>query len=178
MYDTNHLISRLSAALPGRAEAVFAQLDDGREVSFGALFAGAERMANALVHAGVKPGDRVAMQVSKTIEAIELYLGTVMAGAIFLPLNPAYTGPEVAYFLGDATPAVVICDPSRSQEITDIAGQATVLTLDADGQGSLRDLADQQGRFDAVARSADDLAAILYTSGTTEIGRASCRERV
>ncbi len=167
MYDTNHLISRLSAASAQRHEAPFAHLPDGGVVSFGALFAGAERMAGALVQSGVRPGDRVAVQVAKTIEAIELYLGTVMAGAVFLPLNPAYTTPEVAYFLGDATPAVVVSDPARLDEITGIAGAATVLTLGAAGQGSLRDLADQQSGFDAVPRDPDDLAAILYTSGTT-----------
>ena len=167
MYDTNHLISRLSAACAGRAGDVFANLPDGTQVTFGALFAGAERMAGALVASGVRPGDRVAVQVAKTVEAIELYLGTVLAGAVFLPLNPAYTGPEVAYFLGDATPALVVCDPARLKEISAIAGAAKVLTLGADGRGSLTDLADEQGRFDAVARGADDLAAILYTSGTT-----------
>ena len=167
MYDTNHLITRLRAASDGRGDDPFAQLANAQVVSFGALFAGAERMAGALVKSGVRPGDRVAVQVAKTIEAIELYLGTVMAGAVFLPLNTAYTGAEVAYFLGDATPAVVICDPSRIKEITGIAGHAAVLTLDAAGRGSLHDLADTQAGFEVVARGADDLAAILYTSGTT-----------
>jgi malonyl-CoA/methylmalonyl-CoA synthetase len=167
MYQNNHLISQLSAASVGRRSDPFAHLPDGRAVSFAALFAGAERMAASLVQSGVKPGDRVAVQVAKTIQAIELYLGTVMAGAIFLPLNTAYTTPEVAYFLGDASPALVVCDPARLDEITGIAGPAAVLMLDADGHGTLRDLADQQDGFDVVTRGADDLAAILYTSGTT-----------
>jgi len=167
MYDANYLISRLSAASASRADDPFAQLPDGWAVSFATLFTGAERMAGALVQSGVRPGDRVAVQVAKTIEAIELYLGTVMAGAVFLPLNTGYTGPEVAYFLSDATPSVVVCDPSRIEEIRGIAGQAQVLTLDAEGQGTLPDLAISQGEFQAVARGADDLAAILYTSGTT-----------
>jgi len=171
MYDTNHLITRLRAASDGRGDDPFAHLPNGQVVSFGAVFAGAERMAGALVQSGVRPGDRVAVQVAKTIQAIELYLGAVMAGAVFLPLNTAYTGAEVGYFLGDATPAVVVCDPSRIEEITGIAGQATVLTLDADGQGTLCDLANTGtntgARFEVAARGADDLAAILYTSGTT-----------
>ncbi len=167
MYDNNHLICRLCAASASRGTDVFAQLPNGESVTFGELFAGAEQMAAALVQSGVQPGDRVAVQVAKTIQAIQLYLGTVMAGAIFLPLNTAYTTPEVAYFLGDATPTVVVCDPSRADEIKAIAGQASVLTLDADGQGTLRDLADAQSGFDVVARDAGDLAAILYTSGTT-----------
>ncbi|SPJ26946.1 malonate--CoA ligase [Falsiruegeria mediterranea] len=167
MYDRNHLISKLKEASTGREEDVFAHLPGGETVSFGALFAGAERMAAALVSCGVEPGDRVAVQVAKTIQAIELYLGTVMAGGIFLPLNTAYTGPEVAYFVGDASPRVVVCDPDRLDEISTISGEAKVLTLNAAGQGSLRDLADAQDGFDVVARDSGDLAAILYTSGTT-----------
>ncbi|SEF76072.1 malonate--CoA ligase [Jhaorihella thermophila] len=168
MYDDNHLLSRLRAASVGREDSVFAQIPGGDPVTFGELFAGAERMAAALAAQGVRPGDRVAVQVAKTIQAIELYLGTVMAGAVFLPLNTAYITPEVAYFLGDAEPAVVVCDPARAEEIRSIAGGAQVLTLDEAGQGSLRDLAEAQvPGFRAVARGADDLAAILYTSGTT-----------
>ena len=167
MYEQNHLIRELREASLGREDAVFAQIPGGADVTFGALFAGAERMAAALAAKGVKPGARVAVQVSKTIQAIELYLGTVMAGGIFLPLNTAYTVPEVAYFVGDALPHVVVCDPAREEETRGIAGNAEVLTLDAAGQGSLCNLADAQGGFDAVARAEDDLAAILYTSGTT-----------
>ncbi len=167
MYDQNHLLGRLRAASLGREAEVFAHLPGGGTVSFGALFAGAERMAAALVAYGVAPGDRVAAQVPKTVQAIELYLGTVLAGAVFLPLNTAYTDAELAYFLGDATPAVVVCDPARAAGIGAIAGDARVLTLGADGQGSLRDLAEAQGGFAAVPRGRDDLAAILYTSGTT-----------
>lgn len=167
MANENYLIARLRAASLGRDQDCFAQLPGGGMASFGDLFSGAERMAAALADQGVQPGDRVAVQVAKTIQAIELYIGTVMAGAIFLPLNTAYTGAEVAYFLGDAKPVVVVCDPDRETEIQGISGEASVLTLDADGTGTLRDLADGMGGFDPVERGADDLAAILYTSGTT-----------
>lgn len=167
MNETNYLIGRLRAASSGRDDDVFARLPAGGSVTFGALFSGAEGMASALVSCGVQPGDRVAVQVDKTIEAIELYLGTVMAGAVFLPLNTAYTTAEVAYFVGDATPRVVVCDPARAGDIRAISGDARVLTLDSSGHGTLRDLADQQGAFTPVAREANDLAAILYTSGTT-----------
>ncbi|MDP5220442.1 malonyl-CoA synthase [Ruegeria sp. 2205SS24-7] len=167
MSAENHLISALHAASVGRGVDVFAMVPGGEDLSFGALFAGAERMAAALVALGVQPGDRVAVQVSKTVEAIELYLGTVMAGAVFLPLNTAYTGAEVGYFVGDAAPALVVCDPARKAEIDAIAGDARVHTLDSAGEGTLRSLADRQDRFDPVPRGADDLAAILYTSGTT-----------
>lgn len=157
MPDENHLIDLLRGATAGRREDVFALLPDGREITFAALYRGAERIAAALTAEGMRPGDRVAAQVAKTIEAIELYLGTVMAGGVFLPLNTAYTGPEVAYFLGDAAPAVVVCDPARAGEIAAVAGAARVLTLDRDGSGSLRDLADRQDGFAPVPHGPDDL---------------------
>ena len=167
MYDQNYLISRLHAASVGQETRNFAQIPQRASMTFGELFAGAERMAGALVARGVEPGDRVAVQVSKTIEAIQLYLGTVMAGGVFLPLNTAYTTNEVAYFLGDATPRVVVCDPSREDAIRDIAGDAKVLTLDEKGRGTLEEAIVGRGGFTPVERGADDLAAILYTSGTT-----------
>ena len=74
-------------------------------------------MANALVGLGVKPGDRVAAQVEKSVEAIVLYLGTVRAGGVFLPLNTGYTPAEIEYFLGDAEPAVFVCDPARREAL-------------------------------------------------------------
>ncbi|MDE4305032.1 malonyl-CoA synthase [Phaeobacter gallaeciensis] len=167
MYDANHLISRLRAASIGHETRNFATFPARASMTFGELFAGAERNAAALVAMGVQPGDRVAVQVEKTIEAIQLYLGTVMAGGVFLPLNTAYTTPEVAYFLGDAIPRVVVCDPAREDDIAEIAGDARVVTLDGKGLGSLTDAVVGRGGFDPVPRGPDDLAAILYTSGTT-----------
>ncbi|MEX5563621.1 malonyl-CoA synthase [Pseudophaeobacter sp. 1A16562] len=167
MYDANHLISRLRAASMGHETRNFATFPARASMTFGELFAGAERNAAALVAMGVQPGDRVAVQVEKTIEAIQLYLGTVMAGGVFLPLNTAYTTPEVAYFLGDASPRVMVCDPAREDDIAEIAGDARVVTLDGKGLGSLTDAVVGRGGFDPVPRAADDLAAILYTSGTT-----------
>ncbi|MEX5598275.1 malonyl-CoA synthase [Pseudophaeobacter sp. C1-32P7] len=167
MYDANHLISRLRAASVGHETRNFATFPARASMTFGELFAGAERNAAALVAMGVQPGDRVAVQVEKTIEAIQLYLGTVMAGGVFLPLNTAYTTPEVAYFLGDASPRVVVYDPAREDDIAEIAGDARVVTLDGKGLGSLTDAVVGRGGFDPVPRGPDDLAAILYTSGTT-----------
>lgn len=167
MYDQNYLISRLHSASAGQETRNFARIPQRASMTFGELFAGAERMASALVDLGVEPGDRVAVQVAKTIEAIQLYLGTVMAGGVFLPLNTAYTTSEVAYFFGDATPRVVVCDPERLEAIQGIAGEARVLTLDAKGLGTLEEAIVGRGGFTPVERGADDLAAILYTSGTT-----------
>ncbi len=167
MYEQNHLISKLRAASIGHEAKVFAEIPGVGGTSYHDLFAGAERMAAALVALGVTPGDRVAVQVDKTIEAIQLYLGTVMAGGVFLPLNTAYTTPEVAYFLGDATPRVVVCDPTKHSAISEIARDAQLLTLDAAGQGTLSAAAATQTDFTPLPRAANDLAAILYTSGTT-----------
>jgi malonyl-CoA/methylmalonyl-CoA synthetase len=124
-----------------------------------------------LASQGVEPGDRVAVQVNKSLEALELYVGTVMAGAVFLPLNPDYTASEIAYFLQDATPRMFVVDPSRKPEMqpaVEAAGVRHVMTLDAAGGGTLKDAASSMpAGFTPVPRAADDLAAILYTSGTT-----------
>ncbi len=163
MYSNNHLLNHLSAA--GAADKVFATRPGQPDLSYADLFSGAERIAKTLTNVGLQPGERVAVQVEKSLEALQLYLGTIMVGGIFLPLNTAYTVSELAYFLSDATPTVVVCDPARAAEMASIAGEASVLTLGADGFGSLMHPA--PGRFRPVPRGPDDLAAILYTSGTT-----------
>ncbi len=167
MYDANHLAHRLASHLSANRDKPFATRPGFSDVSYGALFDGAERLAARLIGAGLAPGDRVAVQVEKSIEAVQLYIGTVLAGGLFLPLNTAYTAAEIEYFLSDATPSVVVCDPAREAEIAPLAGPARLFTLDHAGQGSLTaDLPDAPG-FAPVPRGADDLAAILYTSGTT-----------
>lgn len=143
---------------------------DGRRVSYGDLIAQAGQMANHLVARGVKVGDRVAVQAEKSVPALVLYLAAVRAGAVYLPLNTAYTLNELEYFITDAEPSLVVCDPSKADGIAAIAAKvnATVDTLDAFGKGSLSEGAEkQQPDFATVQRKGDDLAAILYTSGTT-----------
>jgi malonyl-CoA/methylmalonyl-CoA synthetase len=172
MYDSNHLACRLRAATEGDDDRRFL-IDHrtGAEVSHGGFFDGAERMAALLAALGVRPGDRVAVQAPKTRAMLELYVGAVLAGAVFLPLNPAYTATELRYFLGDATPALLVCDPADRAALADIAdacGVRHVLTLGADETGTLTEAqATHAPGFSAVARDAGDLAAILYTSGTT-----------
>ncbi|MBC9983475.1 malonate--CoA ligase [Bradyrhizobium campsiandrae] len=146
------------------------ETQDGGQISYGDLIARAGRMANVLVARGVKPGDRVAVQVEKSVANIVLYLGTVRAGAVYLPLNTAYTLNELDYFIGDAEPSLVVCDPSKAEGLAPIAAKvkAGVETLGADGKGSLTEAADNaSSEFQTVPRENDDLAAILYTSGTT-----------
>lgn len=129
------------------------------------------RFAQVLRNLGVKPGDRVAAQVEKSPEAILLYLACLRAGAVYLPLNTGYTAKELAYFLGDAEPSLAVCDPSRFdlfEDLTAAAGVAALETLDGRGEGSLIVKADAAEPLpDVVPRSGEDLAAILYTSGTT-----------
>jgi len=146
----------------------FLRTPQGRVVTYGDLHAGSARMANALADLGVKPGDRVAVQVEKGPEVVLLYLACLRAGAVYLPLNTAYTLAELEYFIADAEPALVVCDPRSREGLASVAAGAAVETLDADGQGSLVDRAARQSAdFADVARAGDDLAAILYTSGTT-----------
>ena len=146
------------------------ETQDGAQISYGDLIARAGQMANVLVARGVKPGDRVAVQVEKSVANIVLYLGTVRAGAVYLPLNTAYTLNELDYFIGDAEPSLVVCDPAKAEGLAPIAAKvkAKVETLGADGRGSLTEAADKaSSEFATVSRANDDLAAILYTSGTT-----------
>jgi malonyl-CoA/methylmalonyl-CoA synthetase len=143
---------------------------DGQRISYADLMARAGRIANVLVNSGVKPGDRVAAQTEKSVPGLVLYLAAVRAGAVYLPLNTAYTLNELEYFITDAEPSLVVCDPSKAEGIGSIAAKvgAKVLTLGADGRGSLTDAAvEASAEFATVARADDDLAAILYTSGTT-----------
>src|SRR5215471_1567943 len=146
------------------------ETQDGGRITYGELTARAGRMANVLVERGVKPGDRVAVQVEKSVANIVLYLATVRAGAVYLPLNTAYTLNELDYFITDAEPSLVVCDPSKAEGIATIADKvkAKVETLGPDGKGSLTEAAEKaKADFATVQRTSDDLAAILYTSGTT-----------
>jgi len=143
---------------------------DGTELSYADFMAVAARQANALAAVGLAPGDRLAVQVEKTPEALALYAACIMSGIVLLPLNTAYTPDELAYFVRDSTARAVICDPAAEAVVRDIAAAigAEVLTLDAAGKGSLSDAAAlQPAHFAAVERRSDDLAALLYTSGTT-----------
>jgi malonyl-CoA/methylmalonyl-CoA synthetase len=164
-----NLFSRLFDGLDDPSRLAIETID-GQRISYAALMARAGQMANVLVARGVKPGDRVAAQTEKSVSGLVLYLATVRAGAIYLPLNTAYTLNELDYFITDAEPALVVCDPSKAEGIGAIAAKvnAKVETLGADGKGTLTEAADRANAdFETVPRNNDDLAAILYTSGTT-----------
>jgi malonyl-CoA/methylmalonyl-CoA synthetase len=164
-----NLFSRLFDGLDDPSRLAIETVE-GQRITYGDLIARAGQTANVLVARGVKPGDRVAAQTEKSVPGLVLYLATVRAGAVYLPLNTAYTLNELDYFITDAEPSLVVCDPSKAEGIGAIAAKvgAKVETLDADGKGSLTDAAAAaKPEFETVARENDDLAAILYTSGTT-----------
>lgn len=166
---SNHLFDAFRAWMPA-PERLLMEAEDGRSISYGEMLARSAQLAHALLQLGVEAGDRVAVQVEKSPEAIFLYLACLRAGAIFLPLNTAYTLTELDYFFRDAEPRLVVCDPARVAEIGSLAqaSGAAVATLGSKGEGSLTDRASEEAvDFHDVARGPDDLAAILYTSGTT-----------
>ncbi len=165
----NMLFDALFAPLEGRDRPLLVQAD-GRRISGDAFLRLVARQANALRAMGLGKGDRIAVQVAKTPEALAIYGAAVALGAIFLPLNTAYTADEVGYFLGNATPRVFVCDGAKAGVMAPVAAAhgARLVTLNADGSGELTDLA--AGALDRVvpvAAGPDDLAAFLYTSGTT-----------
>ena len=164
-----NLFAVLSENIPNPS-ATAIETVEGERISYADLVARTGRMANALAGLGVQPGARVAAQVEKSVEAIILYLATVRAGGVFLPLNTGYTPAEIEYFVGDAEPAVFVCDPARREALQPAADRAgaRLVTLDARGRGTLTDAAEgAPDAFSTVERTGDDLAALLYTSGTT-----------
>lgn len=155
-------------AVPG---ATCIETEAGARWTYADLLALTGRYANALAASGVAPGDRVAVQVEKSPEAYCLYLAVLRLGALYVPLNPAHTLAEVEYFLRDAAPAAFVCDPrdvETKRPLAQACGVPTLLTLDASGAGTLGDrAAAQRDAFPTAASAPDDVAAILYTSGTT-----------
>jgi len=160
-YTQNHLLNCLTRACA--PDDVFAT-DAGRVWTYGEILALAAQIGGVLLAQGVQPGDRVAAQVEKSLPVLALYLGCVQVGAVYLPLNMGYTKGELGFFITDAAPAVIVTDPSRVGLMAELTPTIPVLTLDSAGQGSIR--ADA-APAPVTPRGAEDLAAILYTSGTT-----------
>jgi malonyl-CoA/methylmalonyl-CoA synthetase len=166
---TNMLYDALCASAEG-SDRPFLLLRDGRTLSYADVLCLADRLAGALVDKGLRPGDRVAVQVRKSVEALALYAACLKAGLVFVPLNTAYTPPEVLFFLEDCGAALFVCDPSGEEAFGAPTARlgARLATLGRSGEGSLLDEAKAgPGLARAVPRGADDLAALLYTSGTT-----------
>ncbi|NHM19387.1 malonate--CoA ligase [Tritonibacter mobilis] len=165
----NPLYDRLFGAHSGKTTP-FLHLPDGRVLTHQNFLERIAQIAHVLTQRGLTPGDRVAVQVEKSPEALALYGACVQAGLIFLPLNTAYTADELSYFIENSGASLVVCDSKSTAMLAPIASQlnASLETLNADGTGTLTDQADAKpAHFETVDRSGDDLAAFLYTSGTT-----------
>ncbi|MBJ3763770.1 malonyl-CoA synthase [Maribius pontilimi] len=166
---SNTLHDALFAPHADRSDT-FLHLPEGGALSHADFAAMAARFAHVLTDAGLDPGERVAVQVEKSPQALALYAAAVQAGVIFLPLNTAYTTDELQYFVENSGAKMLVCDPGRADDLGPLAKaqSATLHTLGADGTGTLADAAaSKPDRYDTVQRGPDDLAAFLYTSGTT-----------
>jgi malonyl-CoA/methylmalonyl-CoA synthetase len=166
---TNTLYDALIAPRAEHDQVLLAT-DDGCQISYADFVARAAQMAHVLSSCGIAPGDRVVVQAPKLADSLSLYAGCVQAGGVYLPLNTAYTKAELAYFISDAAPKLIVCDDKDAAEVGALAAavDARVLTLASNKPGSLSREADLQPEtFHTVDRRPEDLAALLYTSGTT-----------
>ncbi|MFY0989790.1 malonate--CoA ligase [Halomonas sp. C05BenzN] len=168
----NHnLFETFAARMRQRGGSDFITTREGSGYTYEQALTASARLAGALTALGVTPGDRVAVQVDKSPEAILLYLACLRIGGVYLPLNTGYTGDEIRYFLSDAEPALFVCRPANVEAARTIAAECgcpAVETLGTAADGSLMAAAEGAApRDDIVERDDDDLAAILYTSGTT-----------
>ena len=166
-----NLYSLFESRFPADRARPLLILEDGREISYGEAEETCARYASFLAGLGLAPGERVAVQVEKSPEALLLYLACLRAGLVYLPLNSAYQQGEVGYFLENAEPGAVVAQPRSMPWLGPLAaarGIRHVFSLDEHGKGTFADAAaGASARFATVERSLDDLAAILYTSGTT-----------
>jgi malonyl-CoA/methylmalonyl-CoA synthetase len=166
-----NLYALFETCFPQDRSACCIETHDGLYYSWNDLDRASAKMANLLAGLNLPEGSRIAVQAEKSPEALILYLATLRAGYVYLPLNTAYRSAEIAYFIGNAEPAVVVCSPRNFGWVSQIAfasGTKHVFTLGDDRTGSLLVRAAlQSSRFETVEKQPDDLAAILYTSGTT-----------
>ncbi|MEY8876728.1 MAG: malonyl-CoA synthase [Leptothrix sp. (in: b-proteobacteria)] len=167
----HNLYAALRAGFPADLDAMAIETDSGLRYSWGDLERASAMLANLLQSLEIAPGSRVAVQTEKSVEALLLYLATLRAGFVYLPLNNAYQAGELDYFIGNAEPAVVVCSGAAFPWLSKLAfghGVAHVFTLNDDRSGTLLERAAHFSAQHAVMpRTPDDLAAILYTSGTT-----------
>ena len=166
-----NLYALFASKFPQDREACCIETHDGKYYSWNDLDRATAKIANLLLSLGLPPDTRIAAQVEKSPEALMLYLATLRAGYVYLPLNTAYRADEIAYFIGNAEPAVVVCSPLNFGWVSQIAfksGARHVFTLSEQRNGSLLERASHHAdQCEPAARQPGDLAALLYTSGTT-----------
>ncbi|WP_163647686.1 malonyl-CoA synthase [Modicisalibacter sp. 'Wilcox'] len=168
----NHnLFATFAERMQARGDADFVTTREGHGYTYREALDTTARLAGALRELGVAPGDRVAVQVDKSPETLLLYLACLRMGGVYLPLNTGYTPEEIRYFLGDAEPALFVCRPSDLDNARRVAGETgcpQVASLGTGRNGTLMEAFEKATPFDAIEpRDDNDLAAILYTSGTT-----------
>jgi len=162
-----NLYALFESHFPAGAEQPLLVIPNGPVVHYDDIAALSAQIAHALVAAGCRKGDRVAVQTAKHWQVLALYLACLRAGLVYLPLNTGYQRSELDYFFGDAEPRVIVCGPEHLGLVATLARGATVLTLDANGGELIDRAANCPAKFATVGSAPDDLAAILYTSGTT-----------
>lgn len=166
-----NLFSHFQKRIDAHANDELLRTENDRAYSYADIERQSAQIARYLSKLGISPGDRVSVQVEKSPEALCLYLACLRAGFVFHPLNMGYKAGEMEYFLGNAQPAVVVCDARSETAVGTIAHALRIphlLTLNADGSGTLTDRSKSAAaEFATLPRSADDLAALLYSSGTT-----------
>ncbi|MCR9278707.1 MAG: AMP-binding protein [Pseudomonadaceae bacterium] len=171
MSHNSNLYAHFRSTFEGQLDTQLLCADDGRTFTYRDADDVSGRLANALHEHGAQPGDRITVQVEKSSENLFLYLACLRSGYVYHPLNTAYTASELAYFLGDAEPSIVV-GSAQSQPVLESAlptdCRAQMLTMEGDGSGSLMDAArSASSEAPTVASKGEDLAALLYSSGTT-----------
>ena len=157
-------------------ESVFLQLPNGQTISYAKFLEMTAQYAHLLTEFGLKAGDRAAVQIAKSPQALAVYAACAQTGIVFLPLNTAYTADEVTYFLENSGAGVLLCDQTKADSLKPVtaASGARLETLNADGSGTFSTKAASLPKsFETVARSSDDIAALLYTSGTTGLSKGA-----
>ncbi len=169
MTDNANLYAAFEAAFPSDLDKPLLITATGNSLSYAAAIEGCGRLANALLGTGASPGDRVTVQVSKSVDNLLLYLACLRAGLVYHPLNTAYLEDELRFFVGNAEPSLVVCQPEKAALFAGLMkDHSKVYTLAEDGSGSLMNAAKQQPiEADTYVAAADDMAALLYSSGTT-----------
>lgn len=169
--SNKNLFAALASSFDEHADQLAVELtQDGSRLTYADLSAQTQRMAQVLLEVGVESEQRVLVQVGKSVPAVALYLACLQVGAVYVPINTAYTAAEVEYFLGDSEPTLFVCEP-RDEEAFSALASAKVRSLGMDGGGSLGTAAAQatlsEHAMPVAQKKASDVAAILYTSGTT-----------
>jgi malonyl-CoA/methylmalonyl-CoA synthetase len=175
---TANLYALFASRFPADKTACCIETHDGQYYTWGDIERASARIANLFSSLGLPNGARIAVQVEKSAEALILYLAALRAGFVYLPLNTAYRAAEIEYFIGDAEPAVFVCSPQNFGWVAQIAfkaGTQHLFTLDEGASGGgrrnsgslLARAMHHPDQFETVEKQADDLAVILYTSGTT-----------